>query len=200
MVVMALGVVACGGSDKPAETASGASGDCPQGMTKQGGDCVAPEEQSGPGKTASTESHGTSSSSSSSSSGSSSSGSGGSMGMSGSSGGHSGGTAAPAGPKTPYDKDSVEIVLRRAANQVKANCGAATDDNGKASGPFGQTKVSVTLGRNGHVRDVTIPGPYDGKPVGSCAIKAFQNLIYPPYAAPMDSVVDWDVEIVKPGK
>ncbi len=116
--------------------------------------------------------------------------------MGSSSSGHS--IAQQPGPKTPYDKDAVEIVLRRAANQVKANCGAATDDNGKATGPFGQTKMSVTLGRNGHVRDVSIPSPYDGKPVGSCAVKAFENLIFPPYAAPADSVVEWDVELVKP--
>lgn len=189
VIVVALAAAACGGPDKPANSASG---DCPPGTQKQGGDCVAPDEESGPGKGASMEAHGTSETGS----GSGSSGSLGSPGGGGGSRGSS--TAAPAGAKTPYDKDAVEIVLRRAANQVKANCGAATDSDGKRNGPFGATKVSVTLGRNGHVRDVTIPSPYDDKPVGSCAIKAFENLIFPPYAAPADSVVDWDVEIVKP--
>ncbi len=187
VIVVALAAAACGGPDKPANTAS----DCPPGTQKQGGDCVAPDEESGPGKGASMEAHGKSEESGSGAGSSSAMASPGS-------GGGGGGSVAPAGPKTPYDKDAVEIVLRRAANQVKANCGAATDSDGKRNGPWGATKVSVTLGRNGHVRDVAIPSPYDDKPVGSCATKAFQNLIFPPYAAPTDSVVDWDVEIVKP--
>ncbi|HSQ64072.1 MAG TPA: hypothetical protein VLM85_12690 [Polyangiaceae bacterium] len=185
VIVVALAAAACGGPDKPANSASA---DCPPGTQKQGGDCVAPDEESGPGKGASLEAHGKSETGS---------GTGSSSGMA-TSGGGGGGTAAPAGAKTPYDKDAVEIVLRRAANQVKANCGAATDSDGKRLGPWGATKVSVTLGRNGHVRDVSIPSPYDDKPAGSCAIKAFENLIFPPYAAPTDSVVDWDVELVKP--
>ena len=184
VIVVALAAAACGGPDKPANSASA---DCPPGTQKQGGDCVAPDEESGPGKGASMEAHGTSETGSGN--GSLASPGGGSRGSS---------TAAPAGAKTPYDKDAIEIVLRRAANQVKANCGAATDSDGKRLGPWGATKVSVTLGRNGHVRDVSIPSPYADKPAGSCAIKAFENLIFPPYAAPADAVVDWDVELVKP--
>jgi hypothetical protein len=182
VMVVALAAAACGGPDKPANSASS---DCPPGTQKQGGDCVAPDEESGPGQSASMESHGSGGSSSSA------------MATSGSGGG-GGGSATPAGPKTPYDKDAVEMVLRRAANQVKANCGAATDNDGKATGPWGATKVSVTLGRNGHVHDVAIPDPYSGKPAGKCASLAFQNLIYPPYPGAADAVVDWDVEIVKP--
>ena len=34
--------------------------------------------------------------------------------------------------KTPYDRDAVEAELKRGARQVKANCGAATDDDGHA--------------------------------------------------------------------
>ena len=109
-------------------------------------------------------------------------------------------TDTPQTAKVPYDKDNVEMVLKRAALQVKSNCGAATDDTGKPSGPWGQTKVTVTLGRNGHVRDVTIPDPYDGKPTGKCALLAFRGLIFPPYAAPADVSVEWDVDIEKPSK
>jgi hypothetical protein len=92
----------------------------------------------------------------------------------------------------------VEVVLRRAARQVKNNCGAATDDNGTASGPWGQTAVSVKLGHNGHSKAATIPAPYDGKPTGRCATQAFLNLQYPPFAG-SDTVVDWNVDVVKPG-
>jgi hypothetical protein len=167
-------VVGCGGggSDKPVKNAND---ECPEGMSKQGGDCVAPEGESGPGH-ASTASTGTSTGASTS----------------------AGTTTAPAGDKTPYDKEAVELVLRRAAGQVQGHCGAASDENGKANGPWGKTKASVVLGRNGHVRAVTVPELYADKPVGVCVQHAFQNLIYPPYAAPADVTVEWDIEIVRP--
>jgi hypothetical protein len=120
----------------------------------------------------------------------------------GSGGGGSGGgedTPSSSG-KTPYDKEAVEVQLKRAARQVKANCGSATDDDGKANGPWGSTKVNVTLGRNGHVRGVAVPSPYDGKPVGVCVVHAFEKIQFPPYPGSSDVAVDWDVEIVHPKK
>ncbi len=152
-------------------------------MVKQGGDCVAPDGESGPGKAASTDSHGSGSSTTGTTNTNTSTGT---------------TTTTPAEPKTAYDKDAVELVLKRAAAMVKSSCGAASDENGKANGPWGQTKASVRLGRNGHVRGVEVPAPYGDKPVGTCVVHAFQNLIFPPYAAPADITVDWDVEIVKP--
>jgi hypothetical protein len=179
--LLLLVVVGCGGgTDKPAENATSGSNDCPAGMVKEGGDCVAPEGQSGPGKTASSASTSTASTSTTTT---------------------STGTSTPTPPqqeKTAYDRESVEIVLRRAAGQVKSSCGAASDDTGKATGPWGPTKASVRLGRNGHVRGVDVPAPYADKPVGTCIQHAFQNLVFPPYAAPADVTVDWDVELVKP--
>jgi hypothetical protein len=150
-----------------------APANCPDGTVLKGTDCV-PDD------------------SSDSSSGSSSNGS------NGGSGGDNGTGAAPAGADSSYDKEAVEVQLKRAARQVKGACGGATDDTGQASGPFGQTKVSVTLGRNGRVKQATIPAPYDGKPVGICAVHAFEKLIFPPYAASSDAILDWDVEIVQP--
>jgi hypothetical protein len=177
-------LVACGGSDKHADNASSA-GDCPAGMVKQGGDCVAPEGESGPGKGADMSSHGAASTGGASTATTTTS---------------TGGSATPPPPteRTAYDKDAVEIVLKRAAAQVKAHCGAASDDTGKATGPWGATKASVRLGRNGHVRGVDVPAPYGDKPVGTCVVHAFQNLVFPPYAAPADVSVDWDIEITKP--
>lgn len=106
--------------------------------------------------------------------------------------------AAPSGPSTPYQKDAVEVELKRAARQVKANCGSATDENGTAAGPWGKTTASVTLGRNGHIKDVTLPSPYGGAPDGDCAVNAFKKIQFPPYASSSDVVVQWDVEFVKP--
>jgi hypothetical protein len=102
--------------------------------------------------------------------------------------------------KTPYDKEETEKVLRRAAESVRKNCGATKNDEGKLTGPWGHTKVSVTLGRDGNSRNPTVPPPFDGTPPGRCAVNAFSKLIFPPYAAPSDSIVDWEVEIIEPGK
>jgi hypothetical protein len=157
-------------------------------MVKEGGDCAAPAGESGPGKSAGT---GTGTG------GTGNTGSAGNTGT-GATGGTDTGTTAPTGDGTPYDKEAVDMMLHRAAAQVKANCGAATDDTGKANGPWGTTKASVRLGRNGHVRGVEVPERYADKPVGVCVVHAFQNLIFPPYAAGTDVVIPVDIEIVRP--
>jgi hypothetical protein len=175
-----LALAACGGGAKAPST-------CPAGTVLKGSDCL-PDDSSGDD-----------SSSSGSASGGGDDSSSGSKAPSSSGGGASGDTAAADG-KTPYDKEAVDVQLKRAARQIKAHCGSATDENGAATGPFGQTKASIVLGRNGHVKQVTIPSPYDGKPVGICAIHAFQKIVFPPYGAPSDSVLDWDIEIVQPSK
>jgi hypothetical protein len=100
--------------------------------------------------------------------------------------------------KTPYDKEAVDAQLKRGARQVKANCGAATDEEGKATGPWGKTKASITLGRNGHVKQVSVPTPYEGKPAGLCVVHAFEKIQFPPYPGEDDVVVDWDVELMRP--
>jgi hypothetical protein len=107
-------------------------------------------------------------------------------------------SAAESGGKPPYDEDAVEVQLKRAARQIRANCGSATDEEGKAAGPWGSATVSVVLGRNGHVKGVTVPPPYDGKPVGVCVVHAFEKIWFPPYAGSSDVSVDRDVQIVAP--
>jgi hypothetical protein len=109
-----------------------------------------------------------------------------------------------AGPHVPnsvggggYDRTEIEVVLKRAARQVKANCGAATDDEGSHVGPWGKTMVTVRLGHNGHSKGGAVPAPFDGKATGRCAGQAFANLIYPPFPG-SDADVDWPVELVKP--
>lgn len=97
-----------------------------------------------------------------------------------------------------YDKEATEVVLKRAARQVKGNCGAATDEDGKASGPWGAAKMMLVLGHNGHMKEVSVGAPFDGKPTGRCATQAFKLLTYPPWAG-SDLTIDYPVEIVAPG-
>jgi len=108
--------------------------------------------------------------------------------------------STPASPvvNATYDKDAVEVQLKRAARQIKANCGSATDEDGKAGGPWGTTKATVVLGRNGHVKQVTVPAPYGGRPVGVCAVHAFEKLWFPPYGGSTDLSVDWEIVITPP--
>jgi hypothetical protein len=108
------------------------------------------------------------------------------------------GGASDAGDVVSYDREAVETQLKRGARQVKANCGSATDADGNRTGPWGTTRASIVLGRNGHVRKVTLEAPYDGKPVGDCVVHAFEKLLFPPYAGSSDVALEWDVELVKP--
>lgn len=159
----------CGGQTKDAES----PGTCPEGTVLHGSDCLpasaGKEKDPDEMMPSGSGSHDDSSS-------------------------PSGGSGAHAA----YDKDAVEAELKRAARSVKASCGASTDDDGQATGPWGRTKASVTLGRNGHVKDVTVPAPFGGKPVGECVVHAFEKIWFPPYAGDTDTVVDWDIDIVKP--
>jgi hypothetical protein len=173
---MLVGALAgCGGGAK-------APANCPDGTVLKGTDCVPDDSSSGDD--------------SSGSSASASSKGGGGSGSSGAAAG--GGDDSASSGKTPYDKEAVDEQLKRGARQVKGHCGGATDDTGQATGPFGQTKATVVLGRNGRVKQVSVPAPYDGKPAGICAVHAFQKLIFPPYAGSTDATIDWDIEIVQP--
>lgn len=167
-----VALVGCGGQTKQADS----PGTCPEGTVLQGSDCLpaSAKKEKDPDEM-----------------------------MPSASASHAGSddTSSPSsGAGTPYDKDAVEAELKRAARAIKASCGASTDDDGQATGPWGATKASITLGRNGHIKQVTVPAPYDGKPVGVCVVHAFQKIWFPPYAAPSDAVVEWDVDLVKPGK
>lgn len=98
-----------------------------------------------------------------------------------------------------YDKEGTQVALKRAARQVKDNCGQAKDENGKAIGPWGKVTIQVALGANGHTKGTTVPPPYQGKPVGTCIERSFMNLSFPPWTGG-DTSIDWEVELVEPGK
>jgi hypothetical protein len=187
-----LAVAGCGGGGKGADS----PGTCPDGTVLKGEDCVPSDDSSSSSSSSSGKSTAKSDDDDSSSSSSSAS----SSPSSSSSSSSSDTSSASSGGSTPYDKDAVEAQLKRAARQVKSGCGSASDDDGHQTGPWGATKASVVLGRNGHVKQVTVPSPYDGKPVGVCVMNAFKKIQFPPYAGSSDVVIDWDVEIVQPKK
>jgi hypothetical protein len=193
--VCTLALGACAGGAKQADS----PGTCPEGTVLRGADCVPPEaagDDSTPSKSAKKDEDEMPTSSTSSQAGSDDKPSS-SVSSASSSSTASSSRSSSSGP-TPYDKDAVEVQLKRAARQVKANCGSATDEEGKATGRWGSTKASVVLGRNGRVKGVSVPSPYDGKPVGVCVVHAFEKLVFPPYAGSSDVSVDWDIDIKPP--
>ncbi|MEO8876444.1 MAG: hypothetical protein ABI461_12715 [Polyangiaceae bacterium] len=186
LVAIASALAACGGSPKQA-------GDASSQNAAKSDDEGAPKWDS-----SSTTTTPSSSSSGDSTAGGDTAASGASPNGSSTATGTSGDTAAApaAGPQSgPHNE--AEIALKRAARQAKANCGAAKDSDGKALGPFGKTTVNITLGRNGHSKNVTLDSSYDGKPAGNCIIQAFKNLTYAPWAG-ADMTVQWEVELVQP--
>ncbi len=184
MLAFVASLAACGGGSKPADSPENALGDSKGGDSSSSPSKKDPDEDSPPP----------------SSGASGGAGAGGSAAGAGAGAGGGGAGDAPSGGKTPYDKDAVEIELKRAARQVKSNCGSATDDNGAATGPWGKLTANITLGRNGHIKQVTVPSDYDGKPVGLCIVHAFQKILFPPYASSSDATLDYPLEIVKPKK
>lgn len=181
-------LAACGGGAKQAQSPP----TCPEGTVLSGDSCVS--ESAGDTKPSGDTKTGSEANSSK--------------------GTASGGSASPAGAASAtgatsasgdsdvaagsYDKEAVEAQLKRAAKQVRANCGAASDEDGAKTGPWGTTTAKIVLGRNGHVREVTVPAPYSGKPVGDCVVNSFRKIQYPPYNAPSDASVNWDIQIVEP--
>jgi hypothetical protein len=176
---LAVAVAACGGGAKQAES----PGECPEGTVLKGSDCV-PPESGGDGESPKKKKKMSDDDAEKSlASG------GGDTSPAGGGGGGGGGS---------YDKEAVEAQLRKAAKQIKSNCGAASDDEGNKTGPWGTAHTSIALGRNGHVKQVSVPAPYDGKPVGICLARALQKIVFPPYAASDDASIEWDFELVKP--
>lgn len=171
-----LVLAGCGGKDKPAESA----GTCPEGTVLSGDNCL--PSTSG-GKKGSDDDD---------------SPKGNTKGSTPSSAHASGGDDMESGGNGSYDKDAVEAQLKRAAKQIKNNCGSASDDDGNRNGPWGSTSATIVLGRNGHIHEVTVPSPYAGTPVGDCVVNSFKKLVYPPYAGSTDATISWDVEITKP--
>jgi hypothetical protein len=177
---VALALAACGGGAKNADS----PGECPEGTVLKGSDCL-PPESGGDSDTPKKKKK----MSDEDSEKSLASGGGDDTAPSGGGGGGGGGH---------YDKDAVEAQMRKTAKQIKANCGSASDEEGQKTGPWGSAHVAIVLGRNGRVKQVGVPAPYDGKPVGVCMSRALMKIVFPPYGGSDDQSIEWDFELVKP--
>ncbi len=101
--------------------------------------------------------------------------------------------------KVPYDEEHAQRQLKR-AGLAAGTCNAATGADGIARGPWGKSVVKVTIGRNGHALEVVVAPDLEGTPTGQCVKNAFSGLIFLPYAAPSDAMVEWSLELKEPEK
>lgn len=104
-----------------------------------------------------------------------------------------GGEETDAEKKRKFDEKQVKMELTRATRSAESCPGVVAEQETKDK-PRGATRVSVTFQEDGTVRQVSIPSPFDGTPVGDCVLRAYKAVIVPPYSGG-EQIVDWDLEL-----
>ena len=94
--------------------------------------------------------------------------------------------------KREFDRKQVDLELKRATRSAESCPGVVAEMEKKGEHPRGETKVSISFQEDGTVRQVSIPSPFDGTPIGDCVIRAYKAVIVPPYTGG-EQIVDWDV-------
>jgi hypothetical protein len=94
--------------------------------------------------------------------------------------------------KREFDKKQVNMELARATRSAESCPGVVAEMETKEH-PRGETRATVTFVEDGTVRDVSIPSPFDGTPIGDCVKRAYKSVIVPPYSGGEQIV---DVELV----
>jgi len=91
--------------------------------------------------------------------------------------------------KAKFDKKQTELELKRAQRSAESCVGVVTEQ-----GPTGTAKFTLTFSNDGHVKEGTISAPFDGTPVGKCALNAMKSVIVPPFDGTEESV-DWEIDL-----
>lgn len=95
--------------------------------------------------------------------------------------------------KKQFDKKQTKMELQRATMSAESCPGVVYEQEGKEH-PRGDFKATITFQEDGTVKQITIPAPFDGKPVGDCVMQAYKHVIVPPYTGG-EQIVDWDVSL-----
>ncbi|HVU00907.1 MAG TPA: hypothetical protein VHE30_04115 [Polyangiaceae bacterium] len=95
--------------------------------------------------------------------------------------------------KRKFDEKQMKLEMARATRSAES-CPGVVAEMEKKDHPRGDTRASVTFQEDGTVRQVSIPSPFDGTPVGDCVIRAYKSVIVPPYTGG-DQIVDWDLSL-----
>jgi hypothetical protein len=78
--------------------------------------------------------------------------------------------------KNQFDEEQARIVMARAATGAHTCVDIVDKDQ-----PHGEGTVIVTFSGVGKSTKASIGTPYDGTPIGQCAMRAFVNIIVPPF-------------------
>lgn len=95
--------------------------------------------------------------------------------------------------KREFDQKQVKMELARATRSAESCPGVVAEMETKEH-PRGETRVTVTFIEDGTVRDVSIPSPFDGTPIGECVKRAYKAVIVPPYTGG-EQIIDWDLTL-----
>jgi hypothetical protein len=96
--------------------------------------------------------------------------------------------------KREFDQKQTKLELERATISAQSCPGVVAGTETKDH-PRGDTRVTVTFQQDGTVKEVTIPSPFDGTPIGDCVLQAYKKVIVPPYDTGGDQIMDWDVSL-----
>jgi hypothetical protein len=96
--------------------------------------------------------------------------------------------------KREFDRKQVDLELKRATRSAESCPGVVAEMEKANEHPRGETKVSIHFQEDGTVRDISIPSPFDGTPLGDCVKRAYKAVIVPPYTGG-EQIVDWDVSL-----
>src|SRR6185312_4030959 len=102
--------------------------------------------------------------------------------------------------KREFDQKQVKMELARATRSAESCPGVVAEMETKEH-PRGEARVTISFQEDGTVREVNIPSPFDGTPVGDCVKRAYKSVIVPPYTGG-EKIVDWDLTLKdeKPAK
>ena len=92
-----------------------------------------------------------------------------------------------------FDKEQTEMELKRATRSAETCTGVV---EAKA---YGEIEVTITFQEDGTVRQVAVPAPHDGTPLGDCITRAYEAVIVPPYSGG-DQIMSWKLTLKKPEK
>jgi len=91
--------------------------------------------------------------------------------------------------KREWDDKQADLELRRAGRSAETCPDSVTEKS-----PKGIATVTLLFANDGRVKDAKINAEYEDKAVGTCVLRAMQNVIVPAYQGE-EHTVEWDVDL-----
>lgn len=95
-----------------------------------------------------------------------------------------------------FDEKHTTMELQRATRSAESCPGVVAGQEGKSK-PRGEATVTITFQEDGKVKSAAIASPFDGTPVGECAVRAFKSVITTRYVGG-DHIMDWKINLADP--